>query len=53
MTTSSLRTWSGVPSEIFLPWSRTMIRSEMSMTTPMSCSMRTTAVSDISTTSST
>src|SRR5437764_7573417 len=40
MTRAFARTSSGVPSAIFWPMSRTAMRSEMSMTTPMSCSMR-------------
>ena len=40
MTCGSARTSSGVPSAIFCPMSSTATRSEMSMTTPMSCSIR-------------
>ena len=39
MTRGSRRTSSGVPSAIFSPWSRTVTRSLMPMTTFMSCSM--------------
>src|SRR5262249_58227044 len=41
-TLASRRTCAGVPSAIFLPKSKTAMRSEMSMTTPMSCSIITT-----------
>ena len=39
MTFGSRRTSSGVPSAIFSPWSRTVTRSLMPMTTRMSCSI--------------
>ena len=42
MTFGSRRTSSGVPSAIFSPWSRTVTRSLMPMTTRMSCSMSST-----------
>src|SRR5438445_9095801 len=44
ITRASLRTSSGLPSAIFSPWSRTTIRSEIPMTTFMSCSMRNTVI---------
>src|SRR5690606_32965337 len=40
ITFGSFFTWSGVPSEIFWPYSRTTTWSEISMTTDMSCSIR-------------
>ena len=40
MTFGLRRTSSGVPSAIFSPWSRTVTRSLIPMTTFMSCSMR-------------
>jgi len=40
MTFGLRRTSSGVPSAIFSPWSRTVTRSLIPMTTRMSCSMR-------------
>jgi hypothetical protein len=39
MTLGSRRTSSGVPSAIFSPWSSTVTRSLMPMTTRMSCSI--------------
>src|SRR5438105_3561399 len=44
MTLESLRTSSGDPSAIFSPWSSTTMRSEMPMTTFMSCSIRKTVI---------
>src|SRR5713101_5644978 len=44
MTRRSLRTSLGGPSAIFSPWSSTTIRSEMPMTTFMSCSIRKTVI---------
>src|SRR5262249_37157951 len=41
ITFSSFRTWTGLPSAIFTPWSSTMTRSDMSMTTSSLCSIRT------------
>src|ERR687890_649610 len=42
MTRGSLRTSPGSPSEIFSPWSSTVMYSETSMITFMSCSISTT-----------
>eukprot|EP01022_Parablepharisma_sp_SALTPOND_P036534 TRINITY_DN997_c0_g4_i1.p1 TRINITY_DN997_c0_g4~~TRINITY_DN997_c0_g4_i1.p1 ORF type:complete len:1552 (+),score=442.93 TRINITY_DN997_c0_g4_i1:2334-6989(+) len=53
ITSGLLITSSGVPSPIFLPQSSTTTRSEISITTPMSCSIRTMVVPNWSFTSST
>ena len=47
MTRGSLRTSSGVPSEIFRPGSMTVTRSLMPMTSFMSCSIRSTVSSEV------
>src|SRR6266576_1278305 len=44
ITRTSLRTSSGGPSAIFSPWSRTTIRSEIPITTFISCSIRKTVM---------